>query len=272
MPYNGCNADHALSPLFPGEGLNADTPTGGVHRKKVQFPGWGRCPTIGHRHTGLQAVGRGERQKAFVSEFECMFEIPNMRFRHPFTEVLGSPIRVNLLRELARANGLPLSGRELARRVSASPSQVNQHLQGLRSQGLVTSRTLGRVHSWSLAAEHALAGTLRKLFDEEPAPFAQMRERLEATIRPLPVERAILFGSIARGDERPESDIDVFVETRGEAEKEVVADALSRASLDFAIRFGNPLSSLILTRAEVRSRRNPQLLASIDRDGLLLEV
>jgi predicted nucleotidyltransferase/biotin operon repressor len=195
-----------------------------------------------------------------------------MRFHRPLTQVLGSPIRVDLLRELARGNGLPLSGRELARRVSASPSQVNRHLQGLKSQGLVISRTLGRVHSWSLAPEHALTSSLRKLFDDEPAPFAQMRERLEATIRSLPVERAILFGSIARGDEQPESDIDVFVETRGETEKEVVADALSRASLDFAIRFGNPLSSLVLTRAQVRSRTNPELLASIDREGLPLEI
>ncbi|HEY6239029.1 MAG TPA: nucleotidyltransferase domain-containing protein [Thermoplasmata archaeon] len=201
-----------------------------------------------------------------------MCGLSNMRFHRPLTQVLGSPIRVDLLRELARANGQPLSGRELARRVGASPSQVNQHLQELRSQGLVHARTIGRVHGWSLATQHVLVGALRRLFDEEPAPFTQLRERLEATIRPLPVERAVLFGSIARGDERPESDIDVFIETRGKAEKEVVAEALSRASLEFAILFGNPLSSLILTRAEVQSRQNPDLLASIDRDGLSLEV
>ncbi|MCI4319771.1 MAG: nucleotidyltransferase domain-containing protein [Thermoplasmata archaeon] len=102
--------------------------------------------------------------------------------------------------------------------------------------------------------------------------FDQLRRRLEVTVRQLPVERAVLFGSVARGEERPESDIDLFIETRGDAEKETVSDALSRASLEFAIRFGNPLSSLILTRAEVRNRRNPALLASIEREGLRLGV
>lgn len=203
---------------------------------------------------------------------ESMFGLPNMRFRHPFTRVLGSPIRVDLLRELSRAAGTALSGRELARRVGASPSQVNEQLRRLRSEGLVRSQTRGRAHSWSVSSEHSLAGPLHRLFDEEPRSFDQLRQRLRATLRPLPIERALLFGSVARGDEYPGSDIDLFVVTRGEAEKEAVADALSRASMEFARRFGNPLAPLILTRAEVRNRRNPGLLAAIEREGLRLEM
>lgn len=118
--------------------------------------------------------------------------------------------------------------------------------------------------------DHALAEPLHRLFEVEPSLMEQLRERLEAALRPLPVERAVLFGSIARGDERPESDIDLFVETRGNAEKERVAQALSEASLEFAQRFGNPLSNLILTRAEIGRGWNPALLASIEREGIPL--
>ncbi len=186
------------------------------------------------------------------------------------TEVLGSPVRVDLLRILARAHGGGLSGRELARQISASPSQVNLHLRALRSHGLVRAATVGRVHSWSISVDHALVEPLQRLFDAEPALLQQLRERLEATLRPLPIERAVLFGSIARGEERPGSDIDLFIETRGNAEKERVAEALSGASLEFAQRFGNPLSNLILTRAEVTHGWNPTLLASIEREGIPL--
>jgi predicted nucleotidyltransferase len=181
-------------------------------------------------------------------------------------------MRVDLLRVMSRAGVEPLTGRELARRVSASPSQVNEHLSSLEAQGLVRSRTLGRSHAWSLSPEHALADVLRQLFDGEPGLLDQLRSQLEATLRPLPIERAILFGSIARGDERPDSDVDLFVETRGQAEKERVADALSRASLEFALRFGNPLSNLILTRAEVGQGANPGLLETIEREGIRLRV
>jgi predicted nucleotidyltransferase len=195
-----------------------------------------------------------------------------MRFRRPFTELLGSPIRVDLLRVLSRAQGESLSGREVARRVSASPSQVNEHLRALAAQGLVRSQTLGRVHAWSLSEEHALTNSLHSLFEVEPAVFDQLRSKLEATLRTLPIVRAILFGSVVRGDERPESDIDLFVETRGRAEKERVAEALARASQEFAVRFGNPLSNLILTHAEVQRGSNPELLESIEREGLRLRI
>ena len=118
--------------------------------------------------------------------------------------------------------------------------------------------------------DHALAEPLQRLFDVEQALIEQLRERLEAILRPLPVERAVLFGSVARGEERPESDIDLFVETRGNAEKERVAQALSGASLEFAQRFGNPLSNLVLTRAEIGRGWNPGLLQSIEREGIPL--
>jgi predicted nucleotidyltransferase len=84
----------------------------------------------------------------------------------------------------------------------------------------------------------------------------------------LPLERAVLFGSVARGEETPTSDVDLFVETRTSAEKEAVAEALSRASQTFALRYGNALSNLVLTRAEVRARVNPGLLESIESEGL----
>jgi predicted nucleotidyltransferase len=201
-----------------------------------------------------------------------VFGKSNMKFRHPLSELLDSPIRVDLLRELSRARGESLSGREVARRVSASPSQVNWHLRSLEAEGLVRSQTIGRVHAWSLSNEHALADALQNLFQVEGVFFDQLKAKLEATLRPLPVERAFLFGSVARGDEHPESDIDLFVETRGKEEKEKVAAALSRASHEFVVRFGNPLSNLVLTRAEVARGSNPVLLSTIEREGVRLRT
>lgn len=211
-------------------------------------------------------------EKAFVLGGEYVFGITNMRFHGSMTEILGSPTRVDLLRVLARAHGSPLSGRELARQVSASASQVNLHLRTLQSHGLVKASTVGRVHLWSLSFDHALSKPLQELFEAEPLLFKQLQEQLETTLRSLPIERAIMFGSVARGDESPESDIDLFIETRGSEEKERVADALSAASIRFAQRFGNPLSNLILTRAEVERSSNPALFAAIKREGISLRI
>ena len=46
--------------------------------------------------------------------------------------------------------------------------------------------------------------------------LAKLREN-EATLKRLGVSHAALFGSVARGDDRPDSDIDILVEIAPEA-------------------------------------------------------
>jgi predicted nucleotidyltransferase/biotin operon repressor len=191
-----------------------------------------------------------------------------MRFHNPLTDALGSPIRVSLLREFFRAPAHGFSGRELANMVGSSPSQVNQHLNSLRSQGIVQTQTIGRVHVWSLSRGHALVEPIRRLFESEAGLLTSLTDDLRDSLEGLPVERAVLFGSVARGDESPTSDVDLFVEVRTSAGKEAIAEALGRASQTFALRYGNALSNLVLTRAEVRRQGNPQLLESIESQGL----
>lgn len=58
--------------------------------------------------------------------------------------LLANPIRVELIRELAR--GLPLPTAELARRLGIDPSHVSRHLGYLRAEG-VTEFVHGRIHS-----------------------------------------------------------------------------------------------------------------------------
>lgn len=51
---------------------------------------------------------------------------------------------------------------------------------------------------------------------DRPALLAALRERGEALAQARPeVERVLLFGSFARGDATPESDVDLLLITRG---------------------------------------------------------
>jgi predicted nucleotidyltransferase len=219
-----------------------------------------------HSSGNRQPLAGGVRSYVRVGAY--VFGISNMQLRNPLSQALGSSIRVNLLRVLVRDPARRLSGRELARLVGASPSQVNQHLEGLAAAGLLRSESIGRVHLWRPVEAHVLFPVLAEMFSRERSMLDSLKNEIRQSLRGQPVERAVLFGSIARGTERPPSDIDLLVVTRGDEDKEKVADALSRASTRFALRYGNPLSSLVLTAPEARRRRNPALWKAIEADGI----
>ncbi|HTT45129.1 MAG TPA: nucleotidyltransferase domain-containing protein [Thermoplasmata archaeon] len=193
-----------------------------------------------------------------------------MKFQNELEGVLGNTLRIRVLRVLARFPEKGFTGRELARACSVSPSQANVALEAPRDSGVVFREIAGRAHVWRLAREHLLCPVLVDLSRSEAALPKRLQRELERVLRALPVERAFLFGSVARGEGRPTSDLDLFVQVGSRSEKETVEDALSGASARFALRLGNPLSALVLDHAQMRHPTNPALIRRILSDGLEL--
>jgi Polymerase beta, Nucleotidyltransferase len=199
-----------------------------------------------------------------------MYDISNMRFHNELDELLGSPIRVRVLRVLTRSPDRGFTGRELARICDSSPSQTNAALDVLQDSGVAYCEVAGHSHVWRLVPGHILRELLRQVFQGEADSFKILKADIENLLRPLPVKRAFLFGSTVRGDERVSSDVDLLVQVESKSDKEIVEDALSRASGQFALRFGNSLSPLVQDRAETRRPANPQLMARIFNEGVEL--
>ena len=191
-----------------------------------------------------------------------------MRFRNEMDDLFGNPIRVRVLRELTRFPEKGFTGRELARRCGSSPSQTNAALESLRDSGVIFREIAGRSHIWRLASEHILRNVLVRVFREEADSLEHLKSDIAKLLRPLPVERAFLFGSTIRGDDRPTSDVDLFVQVGSRAAKEAVETALSRASPRFALRFGNPLSSLVEDPSQTKQPPNPDLIDRVMNEGV----
>lgn len=89
--------------------------------------------------------------------------------------------------------------------------------------------------------------------------------------RRYPVDRIILFGSKARGDDRPDSDIDLLVLTReplGSLQRMKVIDVLFDLQLELGVMF-----SPVLIAAQEWDHGVAQALplrAEVDRDGVLV--
>ena len=176
---------------------------------------------------------------------------PDSSLRHPLTAILGTEANVRILRELFLHGG-QLSAPRLAMRTGVSEQHVRLALARLIKLGVVWVLGSGRSHLYGFAPDHALAAELLELFRAEAANFARIIEELRKTAETFAdaFVAVWLYGSVARGDDRPESDLDLVVVTR---DSEVAAiDAFRAAITDAGRRLGFRSSVVRLTDPELR--------------------
>lgn len=104
----------------------------------------------------------------------------------------------------------PLTGARvaaLARRGSRPGVQAT--LERLARHGLVDRQPAGRATLYSLNREHLLAGAVETAVAAREVLLERLRERIAGW--EVSCVHASLFGSVARGEATPESDIDILV-------------------------------------------------------------
>lgn len=196
-----------------------------------------------------------------------MYGIGDMRLANALEPLLGSPTKIRLLRALLASGGRGWSGRELAGRSRVSSAQAARDLRELGEVGIIDRKVSGRSYVWRLNTQHVLADALEALFGSEGRLRDELLRELAKELRSAPIESARLFGSFARGEERPDSDVDLYLVLRSAKDREQVERSLARVRDRIWSRFGNPVTALVYTREEARHPKNPDLMISIERDG-----
>ncbi len=144
--------------------------------------------------------------------------------RYPLTRLLGNGGNVRVLRALF-AYGAPLSAVQLARDAGLTPQGVRYVLDGLVGQGVVSALGQGRSRLYAIEPAHPLARALKTLFTAERARWEELMKRVrECLSGSEQVDAAWLYGSVARGEDGPASDIDLALVVGGAAGD--VADAV----------------------------------------------
>ena len=192
-------------------------------------------------------------------------------FRNLPETLLASPARLAVLRVLLHAPDHERTGRAIARAAGLSATWASETLGDLEGLGLVRRRTVPPADLWRLNREHALVAEVQHVLDMDRRAWAQMRNTLQPLLRRPGVDTAVLYGSTARREERPDSDVDLFIVVQDEEAKAAVRKAAPSLSLKFARRFGNPLQVIVYTKRELRRKRGLPLVESIRRDGIVLK-
>ena len=134
--------------------------------------------------------------------------------------------------------------------------------------GVVSRDVRGKSYEWRLNNGHVLTPELTRLFEFEAHLSGALTQDLHWLLAHIPARCALLFGSVARGEEHDSSDVDLFIEVKSVHDKSVTLSALSKARGQIWDRYGNPLSALVYTTAEARNPTNPPLLEAIEREGI----
>ena len=186
-----------------------------------------------------------------------------MRIHEPLNDLFATGSHVRVLRAL---DGLPggagVSGRELARRAGVSAPTAREALASMVDQGIVhVTRSLGTA-AYRLNPHHVLVALVRELFARERSAGADLDRDLSEAVRRIGgVQAAYVFGSAARGDMLPGSDIDIAVTSDGPVPEETAElDAVHQ-------KYGNRVNVIRL-----RSRAGAGLRERIKAEGRRLEL
>ena len=193
-----------------------------------------------------------------------------MHFNKPLDNILGQKSKVKILRYLVQYQG-DFTGREIARACNISHPIAHKALSDLKDEGVIIMRKVGNCYLHSLAIEHELIKEIiLPLFTKENKLLQKVTQILVFTLKNK-IESIILYGSMAVGEEKAQSDIDLLIISR-KGQKIFIQKKILAANPKILNKFGNQISPLIMSRSEFlkRFKEKNKLMMEIMKKGRVL--
>jgi predicted nucleotidyltransferase len=181
------------------------------------------------------------------------YEGAAMRFHETLEDVLGSKIKIRILRLYYRTKG-SYSGREVARLIDYSQEATRIALHDLMEQGLLKRDYAGTSYIFTLNEEHMLfSKVIKRAFIAEQNSLIEIVKIFKELLGKEFV-RAVVFGSVARGEERPDSDIDILVVIKDSADIDALEDDVNNAATLSTAASGNPVMPIVIKAGEYEKK------------------
>mgnify|MGYP001031566808 CR=1 FL=1 len=123
-------------------------------------------------------------------------------------KLFGSRTRVLILSKLVMNANRSLYIRQLSRELGLTFSVVYKELENLKDLGLVTEERKGRLRLFTINKDSVIYDELRRLLLKTTALGEQLKSSLPELKK---AKYALIYGSVARGEELETSDIDLLV-------------------------------------------------------------
>ena len=194
-----------------------------------------------------------------------------MRATHTIESIFGTRGRACVLRVLHGVH-VPLQAAQVGRSAGLTRPAAAAALDELVRIGLVGSSRVGRSMAYWLIRENIY---VERIVEPVFVAIENMGEELESELRDAFASlcvSVVVFGSYARDQQGPDSDVDVVLVAADSDAKHVVEEATLAESSRFYRRWGTALSPLVydLAYAANLHETSPGLYGDIARDGVVV--
>ena len=190
-----------------------------------------------------------------------------MKFHLFLLDVLNSKTKVKIIKFLL-THEASMSEREIASVLKVSHMSINRTMRELADINFVDFVTIGKAHLWRVNRKSYAYSVLSELIKGVSGikdPLDNFKKILLKTLTNTLIKRVVLFGSIAEGSERANSDIDLFVLVKDKQSKQKLETKIEKLSnLCFEV-YGNRLAPYILTEWEMKQKKNLKIVSEINK-------
>ena len=188
-----------------------------------------------------------------------------MLFGNYLETLLGSKVKVKILRALFRFQTKTFTSRELAKYIKASHTAVSKSLGDLQGMNIIKIESHGTSNLITLNQESYLYNELKKLFDFEYETLQNLKGELQEIS--IKAKTVALFGSVIKKKEKFNSDIDLLIITQN---KSHANEIIGKKQEIFNKKFGNVISTYIMTENEFKRKRNTAFVKDLLKNYIVI--
>ena len=197
---------------------------------------------------------------------ETFISIKKMLFSNYLETLLGSRVKIKILRALFRFQTKIFTLRELAGHVKVSHTAVLNSLGDLQGMNIVKIESHGTSNLITLNKDSYMYNYLKDFFDFESNTLQKLKEELKKI---LPKAKSIdIFGSVSAKKEQLNSDVDVLIIVN---EKSKISEIIAKTQERFSSKFGNVISAYIMSPDEFKKKRNTSFIKGILENHILVK-
>ena len=184
----------------------------------------------------------------------------HMKFHQYLEQLFGSKVSISILRAMINYKGKIFTIRGVAETADVSSSEAAVLVEQLEKYGVIRIQPVGKSYQIYLNQKsYILNRIIKPILRAEKTTLNELVSILKKHLTKHGVSAAI-FGSVSRGEEKEDSDIDLLV----------ISDHFDSASVlvsevqeDVSLIFHSNLSPIILSEKEFRAKKNGRLVRSI---------